>query len=294
MKKVVSTKTGKTSVKKKVVLAEVIAPMEKAPIGKRIASIVGWLLWIAAAFLLSNIIVAIMLLILQHYQLLDIKKLDTTTSFAVTAVMYVLMLVIVLWLPLWWLGRKKVIASEAEQPEKKPIEPQKTRREKIRYILDAVGLSRRPKLTDISYFFADLPVYYLVNIVASSVATYILGSEIMNQEQSLGFSKTGNAWWQLVIIFIALVVIAPLFEEMIMRGFLFKKIRKNVPFIVTAVVVSLLFALAHGQVNAGIMTFTLSMFCCWIREKTGAIWGGIFLHAVNNFVAFAILFLSNH
>ncbi|HMQ09657.1 MAG TPA: CPBP family intramembrane metalloprotease, partial [Candidatus Nanoperiomorbaceae bacterium] len=136
-----------------------------------------------------------------------------------------------------------------------------------------------------------LPVFYISVLVLSIVAATILGDEVMNQTQEIGFAATNNVS-ELVFIFVALVIVAPLFEEMMMRGFLFGKLREYLSLWPSAILVSLVFALAHGQINVGIMTFVLSMFACRMREKTGAIWAGLFLHMTVNLVAYSVRFLG--
>lgn len=247
----------------------------KAPLSNRILSVIGWILWIVAVYFLANLLMAAIILLLHHYGLMDIKNPSTIAVGVINAAMYVLMFAIAVLLPLR-LGKKK-----------------RAQRSTAKTIMEQSGLLRRPKLVDLSYFVANLPVFYMVSIAASALATYLLGSNIMGQEQPLDFAKTSNEWWQLVIIFITYVIVAPLFEEVMMRGFLFGKLRKNMPFWPTAILVSLLFAVAHGQINVGIMTFVMSMFACRMREKTGAAWGGIFLHAFSNGLAFVLLFILN-
>jgi len=140
---------------------------------------------------------------------------------------------------------------------------------------------------------SNAPMFYILVMLVSFAAQFLLGGGVMSQEQTLSFATTGNVWWQLIIIFAALVVVAPLAEEMLMRGFLFAKLRAKLPFWPVAVIVSLLFAVAHWQLNVGIMTFILSMFTCRMREKTGAIWAGVGLHMVVNLVAFSLRFIFN-
>jgi membrane protease YdiL (CAAX protease family) len=94
-----------------------------------------------------------------------------------------------------------------------------------------------------------------------------------------------------VLIFLCLVVLAPLFEEMLMRGALFTKIREKIKFWPTALLIASIFALMHGQFNVGVMTFILAMYSSYLREKTGAIWSSIWLHMTQNFIAFCLLFL---
>ena len=242
---------------------------------ERFSRALGWTLWIIFTFFAANFIMALFIMVMRHHGFTIDLRAGTAVPVVINATMYILMFVIAVLVPIRWRNRKKPNLE----------------RTKVKSILEQIGLSRGVKLIDIRYFLADLPVFYLVSLVAAGIAAYFLGSEIMGQEQNIGFTTFGNNTWQLMAIFLALVIVAPLFEEIVLRGFLFTKLRKNMPFWPMAILISLLFAVAHGQINVGIMTFIMSMFCCWIREKTGSIWGAIFLHAFNNGLAFYLLFI---
>ena len=153
-------------------------------------------------------------------------------------------------------------------------------------------MSRAPRWRDLGYFLANLPMFYLIDIFAMFAIALIFGSGVVSQQQNIGFATAGQSAWQLVAVFVALVVIPPLVEEALMRGFLFGKLREKLSFWTTAIIVSALFAVAHGQFNVGVMTFILSMFNCRLREKTGTIWSGVFLHATVNFLSFGVIFLG--
>jgi membrane protease YdiL (CAAX protease family) len=88
-------------------------------------------------------------------------------------------------------------------------------------------------------------------------------------------------------------------QETVFRGFVFSGLKNKLPFIYAAIGTSLLFASAHLQYGSGkpllwiaaLDTFTLSMVLCYLRQKTGGLWAGIFLHALKNGIAFVSLFL---
>lgn len=235
----------------------------------------GWILWVILALFLAILTIAALTLLLQYLNLLDLKNVGTVATFWIDASLYIVMFLIVMWLP-WRNWRRK--------------NRQKNHKNSWKFLRENVGLQRRAKLVDVKYFFANLPIFYLTVLAFSILAGVLLGQETMNQEQNIGFTTSPNSL-ELIVIAIALIGVAPLFEEMIMRGFLFGKLRKVLPIWPAAMIVSLLFALAHGQINVGIMTFILSMFSCRLREKTGAIWAGIFLHMAVNAVAFSVRFL---
>ena len=90
-------------------------------------------------------------------------------------------------------------------------------------------------------------------------------------------------------MFFTLVVLAPVAEELIFRGFMFDKIRARSGFLMTMLLVSLLFGLAHfigGGWVAVVVTFSLSLVMCLTREVSGSIYPAMIIHALNNGLAF--------
>jgi membrane protease YdiL (CAAX protease family) len=93
------------------------------------------------------------------------------------------------------------------------------------------------------------------------------------------------------LAFVTLVVVAPIAEEIIFRGYMYGKLKKFVPIWVAILATSLLFGAVHGAWNLAIDTFALSIVLCSLREFTGNIWASILLHMVKNGIAFYILFI---
>jgi len=162
---------------------------------------------------------------------------------------------------------------------------------KLPKIHELLAVGRRPKLSDLGSGVKYLLIYYGV-LLAVTIPLGFLLPEIMGEKQEIGFSLLGNAPWELILIFISLVVVAPVAEELLMRGVLFGRLRAKLPFLPTAILVSLVFAVAHWQINVSIDTFILSMAACFAREKTGTVFPGILIHMVKNGIAFGVLFLT--
>lgn len=241
-------------------------------------SSLGWMLWVAFGFVFSSALVSSFLLALQAVGVLNVNNSGTTVSFAIDLSVYMFLAIVVLWLPYHLWRRTK--------------NPKPTSKLTKKFILKLIGADRWPKWADVKCYFVHLPVYYVTIIVVSMIALLLVGNDTMNQYQNVGYSDGVSGFMSLCFIFIALVIIAPLFEEVIMRGFLYGKLRGLMPKWLAAVATSALFALAHGQINVGIMTFVLSMFLCTMREKTGAIWAGLLLHMTVNLIAYSIRFLG--
>lgn len=154
-----------------------------------------------------------------------------------------------------------------------------------------LAIGKRPKISMLMYLVVGYGVYFLLSIVFLLIAQSVIPGFSVDQEQNVGFDQLGSRF-EYVMAFIALVVLAPIVEEVIFRGFLFTQVRKNLHFWWTALIVSIVFGLIHLQWNVGVDVFALSLVLCYIREKTGTIWAGIGIHMLKNLLAYTILFLQ--
>ncbi len=160
--------------------------------------------------------------------------------------------------------------------------------------LSALGFSRKPAGRDIAFAIGGYVVYFIMLIVVLSLTS--ASTDInLEQQQELGFDNFFNSI-EKIMGFIALVILPPIVEEVVFRGFLFAGLRKKLRFIWATLIVSVLFASPHLLASsegllwvAGIDTFLLSLVLCYLREKTGALWAPIAVHAIKNGLAYMIL-----
>lgn len=146
----------------------------------------------------------------------------------------------------------------------------------------------RPKLSDFGWLGVATFVYFIILIITMSAASHIPGFNA-DQAQDVGYgSVTG---WQLILAFVGLVILPPLAEEMLFRGFLYRGLATKWPKIIAALVTSFLFALVHFQWNVGLDVFILSLVLIALYEKTKNLWMCVSLHAIKNFIAFLALFV---
>lgn len=157
----------------------------------------------------------------------------------------------------------------------------------------------KPQWADPIRALAVLPVYYFAYFLTITVVTALVPSFNAEQSQPLGFEKSGNSPAQLVLIFLSLVVIPPIVEEIVTRGYLYTGLKKKLKKIPAVLVTSLVFAMAHLQLGGGgplvwvaaVFTFVLSLFLIYLREKTGRIWASVCLHTMVNGISFIFLFV---
>lgn len=163
--------------------------------------------------------------------------------------------------------------------------------------LQSIGLVRI-KLQDPWTAVKGFGLYFLVYIGVVTILSAVIPGLDTEQKQQIGF-ETAHSTLDLLLVFASLVILPPVVEEFVFRGFIFTSLRSKLPYIWAAMVTSVLFAIGHLQIGSGepllwiaaVDTFVLSLVLCYVREKTGSLWPSIIIHAMKNMLAFSILFL---
>lgn len=163
--------------------------------------------------------------------------------------------------------------------------------------LASLGL-KKPLLKDIGYALAGFCAYFVIYLVAIQIAQTLIPGLNLDQKQELGFNMDTSGSL-LALVFISLVILPPITEEILMRGFLYTGLRTRLRKIDAAIITSILFAAAHLQAGSGnsllwvaaLDTFILSLVLVYLRDKTDRLWAPIYLHMIKNGLAFSVLFI---
>jgi len=154
-----------------------------------------------------------------------------------------------------------------------------------------VGLDRLPSWTDILVTPAGLIVYLIMSSLLMLLMTKLFDWIDVNQIQDTGFDHLSH-YYEYILAFITLVIIAPIVEEILFRGYLYGNLKKFLPIWAAIAITSILFGIFHGSWALAIDTFSLSIVLCLLREITGSLWASILLHMTKNGIAFYILFIN--
>jgi len=192
---------------------------------------------------------------------------QTVLNTVISAVVYVLTLLIVIGLP-WWLKKYKTTKQD-------------------------MGLTRLPSWLDIGLAPAGFIIYFLASALVVYLVSVFLPAIDLQQAQATGFERANlTSYYEYWLVFVTLIIVAPIAEEVLFRGYLYGKLRKIIPVWAAVGIVSLLFGAVHGQWNVAIDVFVLSIVLCSLREVTGNIWAGVLLHMLKNGLAFYLLFIN--
>ena len=171
---------------------------------------------------------------------------------------------------------------------------------KRRTTLSNLGVNDWPTFLEIFISPFAFVAYFLLTMVTMSIARVVFLVD-MQQKQAIPFSQSMLAThWQFIMAFVVLVVLAPIVEELLYRGYLYGKLRNSFSIWLSIIITSIAFGAAHLWVGpdlplqwaVAVDTFTLSLVMCATREYTGAIWVPIMMHMAKNGIAFYFLFIN--
>lgn len=220
----------------------------------------GLAAWVGGTLFISQLLIAkLFVLILPEYLLAN-----NVVNGIYSVVVYAVCMVLAIGLP-WWVLKKKTTRDE-------------------------LGLRGLPTWLDLLLAPVGLVVVMIVAGILTTIMVAILPSVDWQQAQEVGFHGLYD-FGEHLLAFICLVIIAPVCEEIVFRGWLYGKLRVRLPAAPAMLIVSLLFGIMHGQWNVGVTVFAMSLGMCAMRELTGTIWSGVILHMIKNGIAFYALFV---
>jgi len=166
-------------------------------------------------------------------------------------------------------------------------------------IITLMLASRRSGSSVLAYLGLDIPRRRHIAITVVGLAVWIgftaIVDLVLGREVSpwpLAIYRSARADGSLIWLWLALVVAAPIGEEVLFRGFMFRGFvhapRDAVPSIV---LISLIWSLLHIQYDLLDITeiFVLGLLLGVVRWSTGSTTLTILLHALNNLVGFILV-----
>lgn len=272
----VPKKAGKKGEKDIIQAKQARSKVPKKQGWKLFCKVLAMLVWVAVAVIAAQLIVG--------YLMLWILGRETFLQPVPTAIYSALSYILAF---LWIVFATPMIASKLKREKNIPKLIER----------DELGLRGMPTWTDIGL----APVGFIVAtlLAAGLVAIFnIFPWFDAEQAQEVGFS-TLLVGFDKIIAFLVLVVVAPIAEELIFRGWLYGKLRAmlsekmsdRISIVISIFLVSLTFGIVHMQWNVGVNVFAMSVVLCSLREITGTIYAGILMHMIKNGVAFYLLYV---
>jgi len=129
-------------------------------------------------------------------------------------------------------------------------------------------------------FFWTIPV-----ALAAVYLVSILHDLVVHPQQQDVIGEFPRTTAGIILFVILAVVMAPLFEEIFFRGFLFRGFSSSWGWVAGACVSAAVFGLAHLQLDVFVPLFALGLALAWVYKRTGSLWTSIAFHALFNAIS---------
>jgi len=140
----------------------------------------------------------------------------------------------------------------------------------------------------------SLIILLTINLVSAATQTWLQGfwPDMEPQETVKAFQESDGIGFKFLVVLMA-VVIAPLAEETMFRGFVYGVLKRYTDAPFAALASSLMFAIIHLHVGSLMPLWMLAVLFCLAYEITGCLLAPMILHAIFNGVSIlAMLFVD--
>jgi uncharacterized protein len=139
----------------------------------------------------------------------------------------------------------------------------------------------------------------MVNVIIATMALSFISSGFIYLTQNIfkdyeQISQTMVGGLNSVFGIIIIIILIPIFEELLFRGMIFNELRKNLNVPAAIILQALIFGIAHGNIAQGTYAFLMGIVAGFIYVCTKSIWSNIILHiSFNLFGTFGTIILDS-
>lgn len=125
------------------------------------------------------------------------------------------------------------------------------------------------------------PMYMFANILSQLVVPNVI---IQEMDNLMGDS--------VALSYLAMAVLAPVFEEIICRGFFQNRLKELVPFAVSAVISGIMFGVLHMNINQFCYATVLGVVFAYVNRASGSTFTSMIMHFLINSTNVGIILLT--
>ena len=156
---------------------------------------------------------------------------------------------------------------------------------------DALDL-KIPKGKDLeTAVFGTLLVYFVLAFVTGITVFLLRKIGIEPQEQEAVMIFRSGTPLEVAILIPCTVILAPVGDEFCFRYALFRKPEQHLGFFPAALIVSLIFAAAHLNLQVMPALFLLGLWLTWLYRRTGSLLAAMIAHALFNAMSILLIYV---
>ncbi|MDO4302296.1 MAG: type II CAAX endopeptidase family protein [Bacillota bacterium] len=133
------------------------------------------------------------------------------------------------------------------------------------------------------FTFLSMPLITLMNVFSQ---IWVENETVAMMES---YDVSNMPFWEM---FLSLVIVAPLFEEVICRGIFYRSYRRSGSAFKAMLLSALLFALLHMNFNQAAYAVVMGIMAVLLVEATGSLWSSIIYHGLINGSSCITMYMS--
>lgn len=149
----------------------------------------------------------------------------------------------------------------------------------------ALGLRKFSILDALGLIFAAFTCYFVVSVLINLLLQQYGLTLPGFAPQSSYLLLFGKNFWGIASLIVTALLIAPMIEEILFRGYLLQNLRVNWGKAIAVSISAAFFALFHFQLASFFFLYLLGLLLGWIYLKSNSVWPCILFHIVNNGLA---------
>lgn len=134
------------------------------------------------------------------------------------------------------------------------------------------------------------------NLLINNLVSF-LGEDnplVNNSIQTVNTAFSGTGTLEIIVQILVLVVVAPIVEEYLFRGYVFRELKRLYPLLAAVILNGLLFGLYHLNLLQTVNTFFLGMVLSLVYYYRANITDAILVHVANNGIAILSSFFPQY
>lgn len=159
--------------------------------------------------------------------------------------------------------------------------------------LRALGLRLQQGLSLIKTGLAGYAAFLTLMVALALLLGWLMGGSMQlaqTTEEIIGAAETPG---EIAIYFVLVCIFAPIFEELIFRGYVYGGLRAIMTPRAAIIVAAALFAAVHLSVEAFLVIMLIGAMLCYLYERSRSLIPGMIAHGLHNGLVMAFMLLQS-
>jgi len=144
-------------------------------------------------------------------------------------------------------------------------------------------------------FIMFLPVVWIATLIWSTLLSALKSAGLVEEfapQELVTLFQGGGDWPAIVILVLMAVIVAPIVEEIIFRGCIYRFLKSQTTLLGAQVISGSFFAMLHGNLLSFVPLVIVGVLLARVYEKTGNLAVAIWFHAFFNAFSLTMLFIT--